>query len=424
MSAQKKPHRPFKRFMRYLAIMMGCYFAITAILSLTVDPWRINNTRLSIKSLDSSREISGTVRVGKAALANRGNWEAIMLGSSRIEMGLNPSHPAFEGKRTVNLAMSAATLNESIPVGNYTLDRNPSIRRIIFGIEAGEFFNDLDSRKYAGSFEASPFADNNRSIERGINQVIGSRSLFDSIATIQRYLKGTGPERSPLGQWVKPNHPANLRTFVEDSFQFCYVNNEDAWAFRPQKLRQKKADLLTGFIQRCRDSGIQLYIVVSPQHALMQIHPTLDEPKTMWWEHDLSALVDICKKANSVQSSGPHVKLWSFLTFNEFTNRSMPAIGAESQQMSGWFNLGHAKPELGDKMIETVISGEPAKDPNGTPYGVNLLDEDFKEIRLNWIAAHYAYCKTHPNDVKWWRSIVASAGTGNPPPSVSGESPK
>lgn len=389
-------------------MMMSVYFAITAVLSLTVDPWRINNSCLSIKALDSSREISGTVRVGKAALANRGDWETIILGSSRLEMGLNPSHPAFGGKRTVNLAMSAATITEAIAVGNYSLDRNPHVTTVILGFEAGEFYNDVDSRIYSGFYE-SPFGDNNHSIERNINQVIGGRSLVNSIATINRYLAGTGSERSPLGQSLKPNHPANLRQYVETSAKFRSDTTDDAWALRPQKPRLQKQELVLRFIRRVRDSGIQLYIVVSPQHALKQIHPFLDEPITMYWQHDLADLVNICKEANSVATSGPPVKLWSFLTFNEYTTKPMPATDAKSQQMPGWFDLGHAQQQLGDKIIETIMSGEPVMDQNGNPYGINLLDNDLDEIRSKWISAHLAYCKSHPGDVLWWRSIFAHA---------------
>ena len=421
MHAVTKHRRSFERFMLWLMAMLGVYFLITAILSLTVDPWRINNTPFAIDSLDPAREISNTVRVGKAALANKGDWETVILGSSRIEIGLDPNHPAFDKKRTVNLAMAAANLYETVPAGNYILTRNPQVKTLILGIEAGDLHNDFDSRKYTRYYQ-SPFSDNNRSIERGINQIIGGRSLADSIATIKRHLNGTSPKRSILGQWLQPNHPGNLRKYVETTFQMGFESADNVWSLRPQKLRQEKAELIAGFIKRVREAGIEMHIVVSPQHALKQIHPNIDNPEGICWEHDLLELVKICKQANSARTDGSPVALWSFLTFNEYTTRSLPNQDAESKQMEGWFDLGHAQPALGNKIIETVFSNQPVTDLSGAAYGVNLLETDWKQLRKNWIAAHIAYCKSHPDDVKWWRSLVAAAASNQQAPRMMAES--
>ncbi|MCF7674370.1 MAG: hypothetical protein K9N23_03740 [Akkermansiaceae bacterium] len=398
--------RSFIRFLRWLGCLMGGYFLLTAILSLTVDPWRINHTRWAVAALDPAREISNTVRVGKAALANRGDWQVVMLGSSRIEIGLDPTHPVFGTRRTCNLAMSAAHLLETIPAGNYLLDRNPQIETLILGIEAGDLHNDWDSRKYA-RFYQSPFADDNHSIERSINQIIGGRSLVDSIATLQRYFDGTKPIRSQLGQWLQPNHPANLRQYVESAFEMGFEICEDQWNLRPQILRQQKADLLEKFIILVRQAGIEMHIVVPPQHALKQLHPSLDQPETMCWENDLRALADICIKANAVVATGPPVKLWSFMTFNDYTTIPMPEPGAKSQQMPGWFDLGHAQSKLGDRVLSTIFAGRPGADVTSAPVGVSLLEGDWNVHRANWIAAHREYCLGNPRDVAWWRGLFS-----------------
>jgi hypothetical protein len=388
--------------------MLGGYFLIAAVLSLTVDPWRINNSPLALASLENSREISNKLRLGKAALANKGDWKNIILGSSRIEIALDPTHPAFAGKRTVNLAMSSAHLYETIPVGEYVLQRNPHTETLILGIEAGDLHNDWDSRKYT-SFPHSPFADNGRSIERSINAIIGGRSFADSISTIERHMAGTRSKRSPLGQWIQPNHPANLRMYAESLIGMGVENPEGPWGLDGQKMRKNKADLLSDFLRRVRDSGIAIHVVIPPVHVLKQIHPTLDEPDSMWWEHDLRALTAICAKANAIPSPGPPVRLLSFLTFNEYTTRHMPDTGAPSQRIPGWFDLGHPQSELGGKIIESVMSAQPVTDTNGSPYGIDLLANDWSRIQTDWIAAHLAYCKTHAEDVNWWRLQIAAA---------------
>lgn len=416
MSANNRTRHPFARFLRWFGTMMGVYFLLAAILSLTVDPWRINNTPLSIDSLDSAREISGTVRVGKAALANRGNWEAVIIGSSIMEIAMDPTHPAFGGKRTVNLAMAAAGVLETIPAGNYIMDRNPGIDTMVLGIDAGDLHNDFDSRKYDRFYE-SPFADNNISVERAIGQLIGGRSLADSIATLRRHFNGESPRRSPLGQWLQPNHPPDLRAYVEAAFKMGFITVGDEWALKPQELNREKADLLLRYISRVRDAGIRMHIVITPHHALRQIHPVLNEPGKSCWQHHMLALIDICNKANSVPSQGPPVTLWNFMTFNTHSTTPLPAPTASSRQMPGWFDLGHAQPELGDRMIETMLAGKPPVDQHGNPYGVNLLESDWETVRRGWIAGHLAYCTEHPEDVSWWRSRLAESEKNKNAPS-------
>jgi len=361
MAAKTIHRRPFTRFLLWLGGMLGMYFLITAILSLTVDPWRINNSPLGIDSFDPYREISETVRTGKAALANKGDWEVVIIGSSRMEIAFDPAHPAFHRKRCVNLAMAAATLTETVPVAHYALDRNPEIRTILFGIELGDLHNNSDSRKFT-DFYNSPFSDNNRSIERTINQVIGGRSLANSIATIRNRSAGVVPKRNQSGLWIQPAYPPDLRAYVENAFALGHKEAANNWNLRPQDLRSEKVESLNRLIDRVREAGIDLHLVIPAQHALKMIHPTEDEPATMPWEADLLELVRICKEANAKPSKAPPVKLWNFFLFNEYTCAQIPKVDAENRRLSDWTDFSHAKTSIGNLAIDVIFSGDSAKD--------------------------------------------------------------
>lgn len=400
--------RPFARFLRWLTTLMGLYFAITAILAITIDPWRINDTIFQINAVDASREISGTVRVGKAALANRSDWDIAILGSSRMEIAFDPAHPVFDGKKTVNLAMSAANVMENVPAGHYLLDRNTNLKTLIFGIEAGDLHSKYDSRPIT-RFYQSPFADDNRSIERLIDQIIGGNTFLDSVATIRRHLNNEPPIRNPLGLWLEPTNPGNLRNYVETSFRLRQDILDAAWDSEPGHLRQDKVELLTNFIDRVRDSGIRMIVVIPPQHALRQIHPTENLPSAMLWERDLMLLVDVCQKANTRTSDGPLVELWSFLTFNEYTMRAMPGPDAENRRMAGWFDLGHCHTDLGDLALQLMFKGEADANQSIGPVGINMLENRWDTIRETWIRDHERYCELRKDDVAWWRNLVNQA---------------
>jgi|GEM_PF-3001443 len=398
-------HRPFSRFLRWFTALLGTYLVITAILSTSVDPWRINATPWASSSLDASREISQDRRVGKAALANRGTWQAVIIGSSRLEIGIDPTHPALPPHRCVNLAMTGATLLENLTVASYALERNPQLKTLIFGIDPGDLHSASDSRN-SNHFYQSPFADNNHSIERDINQIIGWHSFTESIETLRRHWQGQRPKFSPLGQMLQPGDHENLRTFVES---MPLDGAADQWNLRPQILQQHKAERLAEFITRVRQLGIAMYIIIPPQHALKQIHPTEDRPDAMGWERDLLALREICTAANASAAPAPPVQLWSFLSFNAFTAAPMPVPGAPCQAVPGWFDLGHAGSALGNQVLDTLFAGRPGATAVASPVGVNLLDAQWQAIRAAWIEAHHDFCVSHPQDAAWWRSLVARA---------------
>lgn len=400
----------FSRYLRWLCVLLAVYFAVTAVLSTVVDPWRINAAPWALASLDGAREISTSVRVGKAALANRGDWEAVIIGSSRVEIGLDPGHPAFAGQRSVNLAMAAALVYETVAAGHYTLDRNPKVRTLLIGIEPGDLNSDFDTRQ-AVRFYQSPFADNNRSIERTINQLIGGRSLIESIGVIQRHVRGGQPKRSPLGQWLQPSHPPDARAYAETYIGLMTGSIPDQWQIRPQMLRREKAELLLGLLTRARRAGIETHVFLPPQHALKLIHPTENRPDKVGWEADLLALADLCRQANAAEAKGAPVRLWNFLEFNDATTTAMPAPGAIQKQVPGWFDPGHGQKSVGDRVLNTMFSGRPGVP--GDRIGTSLLDSDWEAVRAAWIEAHARYCAERADDVAWWRALVAGA-TGKP----------
>lgn len=402
MSTAHPSRRPYRRFMRWFWMLLGGYFLITAVLSLVVNPWRINRTPLSLDALDESRDIRRTVRTGKAALANQGDWQVVFFGSSRVEQAFNPEHPALEGRRAVNLAMAAASVLETVPVGHYTLDRNPDLELVLFGIDAGDLHSDFDSRKFTRFYE-SPFADGGLSIERGVNQVIGGRSLLDSIGTIQRHFNGEKPDRSRLGQWVEPNHPHNIREYVQYSFERGFEDPTKGWNVEPESFRQDKADLLRDFIIRVRREGIEMHLFVPTQHALKTIHPLKDRPDKMCWERDLKALAAVCESANAPEAAGPPAKLWSFLDFNRYTTMPVPEQAEGQVHMQNWYDLGHAQEEVGDAVIATLLG------KTSEPVGLDLSQGSWDEVRSQWIEAHARYCVERRVDADWWRTMAKEA---------------
>lgn len=400
--------RPFHRFVGWLAGLMSIYLVLAVTLSTTVDPWRIINAPWGIKCLDPFREISENIRLGKAALANRGDWQAVILGSSRMEIALDATHRAFIGQRAVNLAMAAANLYETVAVGNYALDHNPGIQRIIIGVDADDLHSESDSRKFT-NFNETPFAGNSNRVEHAFTWLIGGQAFADSITTLQRYFHHISPVRDTYGRLLKPKHRANLREYVELNFSRGFETTLGQCSTGPPSLCKAKSDLLANFLNRARHRGIELLVVVSPQHALKLVHRNQNRPVTIHDESGLLELIAICRKVNESPSNAQPIRLWNFSTFNDFTTVSMPVPGAESQQMPGWYDLGHVGKQMGDLMLDTMFVERPSVHGQPNPIFPNLLDVDWNAYKASWIEAHRNYCSSHPEDVAWWRGLTTRA---------------
>ena len=83
----------------------------------------------------------------------------------------------------------------------------------------------------------------------------------------------------------------------------------------------------------------------------------------------------------------------------------MPVADAESQRVDDWYDLGHCHSLVGDSALKAMFGegGAPAD------IGINLLDSDWDEVRLQWIEDHETYCNVYKEDVAWWRSLYREA---------------
>jgi hypothetical protein len=88
--------------------------AIVAALCWVIDPLGIYES-LRIDGFDALKPALKTrSRVFKTVKVANGDWEAIIVGTSRAETAFDPHHPFFEGKRCFNAALGGQNYDESL----------------------------------------------------------------------------------------------------------------------------------------------------------------------------------------------------------------------------------------------------------------------------------------------------------------------
>lgn len=400
---------PFKRYLGLLLSLIAGYLISAAILNTSVDPYGYIRAPWAWDTVfDDYRDVTPATRIGKAAIANQGHWTAAIFGSSRMEMGVSTNHEDLRSYNTANLAMPAAFLNEVIPAIDYTLNRNPDLELVLMGFEVGDLSSKRDLRAIT-NFYQSPFADNNKSIERLINSTVGWTSFEESIETIKRYLNEIDPVRNRYGYNTKPKDPLNIRRQTELGFRMnIYDPPQPYGKWGPISEEKRPSDLIQQLLElliRMRREGIEVHILLPPVHALKLIHPETSMPESIAWEHEILILMELCEQANAITEAGPQIQLWSFLTFNEYTTEPMPSLSKESQRLKNWFDLGHSRKYVGQSFTSVVMN-----DKKDNDIGVELLSSDWSTYKKVWLEAHAKYYKSAREDISWYLNAGGSGG--------------
>jgi hypothetical protein len=393
---------------RWLLFSILGYLVVAAMLNLLVNPLRMGPARCSIAALETYRDISRDVRTGKAGLVRyHSDIEIAIVGSSRFEIGLDPLQPAFRGRRTMNLAMAAATLHENIAMIRYLLARQPHLRQLIFGLELDDLSNDADSRTFT-SFYASPLAGSDNSLDREIRHLVGISDLEQSIATLARCLRRKTTTRTAFGLWLSPRIPPDPRVYLQAHSAVLAERLPIMYGIRPQPLRSDKLAKLKSVLLELRSRGVQVLIALPPKLAWEQIHPVLDAVSYAPWTAERRGLYELCKAVNATDiPAGPPVQLWDFDTFNSQTCFALPGTSSDSR-VPHWFDPGHFDVTIGQAIVERMLGviAPPANQPLAEKFGINVFDVGLEAHLTGLRDGHARFCRAHSNDVAWIRSII------------------
>jgi hypothetical protein len=403
--------KPYKiHAFRFLAVI-GVYLLLAFIMTTTADPWRVLRMPWALESLDEYRDFGDAHRTGKAGLAmDPEGWDIAYVGSSRFETGLTTDYAGFGTQRVVNLGMAGGLIDENIAMGHFVIRQNPRLKTILLGIDSG----DLTSRMNLSGqtdFDRSPLSNGQSDVERTLGYMVGVSALSESFVVFSKRAKDIKSKYTLTGQKFKyaptgqmagslANAPS-IRPFVTKRSDFfrSFARAHDTPEQSP--LNKEKLGKLGKFLEEARVAGISVIMVITPRHALMQIHPKDDAPEEAAWERERCELVRLCEKINAMSAVGPEIRFLDFCTFSELNTQPLPK--SSDGIFHTWPDLEHFTGELGLKLLERSFS----EDADNTPdWGVDVLETGIETHLANLREGHKRYCRDNPADVAWFRSVI------------------
>lgn len=394
----------FKRCAISFGIVIGIYLVVAITLTTTVDPWRVLRMPWALDSLEEYRDFSDDHRTGKAGLAmDPKGWDIAYVGSSRVENGLTTEYSEFGSSRVVNLGLAAGLIPENTAMAKFVIRKNPELGTLLLGIDTGDLTGWTD-RMAESDFSRSPLAEDQSAVERKLRYLIGVRAMGESVKVISNRYRGMKSKYSPGGQRTgKLGTLPPVRDLIEARKDFY---RSQARAFdtpNESALNSQKLVMLEEVLTDARRADIRVILALMPRHALMQIHPSRNDPEQAPWERERLELAKLCKRINDMHLQGPKIQFLDFCTFSPLNTQPLPNPSSGNSPFPEWPDLEHCSGKIGVSLLERCFVGDenlPAQ------WGVNVLETGVQEYLDLLRRGHLRYCEEHPADVQWLRSTL------------------
>ncbi len=333
----------------------------------------------------------------KAEMARRGDWETIILGSSRAKAGLPATHPVLTTNQTCNLGVDGARFAELARAFEFARAHNP-VKRVILCVDLYVF--SADSR-WMGEFSESQFNPHLDRFSYYCKQLLGRASTDDSWSALRRKLRHDIP--SPQSQRGFFHHDIGADVSQRDLFDRVL---HFMWgAYKIQSVDPAQIELFRQFVRECRDANIDLQIAIMPVHALdlELLYAGGRWPEFERWKGDL---VNVLAGEN-VEGK---FNLWDFSGYAGPPSESIPPPNDTRTRMKFYFENSHCTPVVGGYILDAMFGGpQDIQVFDGEPFGVKLTRANLKEHLALILEDRQRYVRANPAEIEWVHRIVAES---------------
>jgi hypothetical protein len=398
---------PAPRFIRCWVLACSLLATLVGGFNALVDPYLLFGSPRIQGFNERKPGVETQERLMKAYQVTRAAPHALLLGTSRVDLGLDTRHSVWpaSARPAYNLGIAAADPYTSLRyLQHVSATGKPDL--VILGLDF-EYFLSSGSGEHSNAldFESRLSVDRNGAVNGGqrlqhardlFQGLLSLDALLDSIDTLNANRRPDSADLAPSGDLSE----AGLRSDAVELGSSSLFAQRDLRNIRfyygKTKSNEGMADI-QGIIDLCRQRGTRLILFINPVHAdmletfdLLGLWPAYES-----WKRDLVAML-----AQQPGSTGA-IALWDFSGYDSYTTESVPNA---SRDVLHWFwEPSHYTKELGDKIIERLFGGG-----DGT-YGVLLTPATIESRIADVRAAREAYRNSQPADVGRVREIFATS---------------
>ena len=380
---------------RYLCIWTAIVVAMlvtAAIFNTLVDPYDVVGS-IRVPGFNFVKpEAENRVRLTKPYQIGRLQPRAVIVGTSRAEIGLDPENSSWpEAVRPVyNFGLpgaNLATVNRELQVAG-------SSGRLKLAVILLDFENFLSSdpdpdltpdenQRMAVGAGSQPTVPTARRLKDTFLTTLTLTALEDSVLTVLRQHGRYATDITPTGKWTEA---AFQLAAASDGYYELFTQKEVDYARRAARAASFLADgadatleieIVRQMLDYCRAHGVRPILVIPPYHAdLLEMFD-----KAGLWDRFEAWKIGLVKLVyGSLDSREVTGQLWDFSGYDRYSTEPVPEKGDRHTTVNWFWEPGHFKRALGDLLLKRVLDNEPSD------FGVELtsatIDEQLKKIRL------------------------------------------
>lgn len=290
-------------------------------------------------------------RIHKTERIKRVKPDALVLGTSRANIGVNPRQEFFPGLAPYNAAVSAATIYEQRKMLEFAHKVRP-LKKVIMALDF-MVFNTM--RLENRHFEEQRVAEDALSPVNAFINTYGTAVSFSTLLTAiksLRYAKTIERRSHPEANGHKKHNEGawRARKFGVHSIFMLSPNAEIAGREFSYHYSSRPGDdsfqHYRAMLDFCRRNGIEAVVYIGPLH---KTHLDMYKDNGVW-----ETMLDWKKRIAAITRDYPF-PLWDFSTYNSLTNEPLPPLDDKVTQMRWFWDTDHYKEEAGDIILQKVL---------------------------------------------------------------------
>jgi hypothetical protein len=353
-----------------LAVTIITLSVAAVVLTVLVDPYRFFGTAPVAGWTSLKPRASQQSDLAKTYMLARARPTTLLLGNSRVEVGLDPGSSGWPaGLRPVfNAALAGHGLFSALLFLQDDLALKPP-KLVVLGVDFQDFIqsgND-SSEPLENAAERRMLADRSgttngtREIQvwaDAITSTLSINAVTDSVTTLLLQNPSRDPTLTPDG--FNPLHDYDYIVRHEGAYNL-FAQKLDAYeaqyrVFHPSDFRDRGKNpqfrYLMAIARACAKHRIRLIILTYPYHAryFAMLHALNLWPSFVSWKRALNRSVDDMKA-----EPGSEVRLFDFAQESAVSREPVPPPGDRRTQMRWYWEAGHYKSELGDRLVTRMM---------------------------------------------------------------------
>lgn len=385
-----------------IAMLMAC-----AGLHLAADPYDVFGTP-KIEGLNQVKAVIGSKqRIFEAVELLRRKPQAVIFGTSRSDIGIDPNHAAFSGLTRFNAAASGQHIGETEELLRTLLDNSPDAPQIVvIGLDFMAF-----NALAPDPFDYSP---DNLSALRRFQLLFSISTTLDSMRTLQRqnyyYQLGLGGLLRNDGFREYIGNPAMKRHEQFEGSEEGFLRNtynappSCTWSAQDTNRRRDYLESFRSILHLAHTRKVDLKLFISPSHARQweTVAAAGLWPKFEQWKRDLVRINQ--EEAQSTQSNP-----FSLIDFSGYNSITTEAVSDEPEMLHYW-ESSHYRKTTGDLVLNRLFNI--GKTPADFGHAINTQNIEGWLVKTK--KAQNQYRATHPADVDIIKRLAAKVANTSP----------